>query len=144
MVAPLVTPVNRAMRRRRLFLSVGLLMLLAVAGLSAALLLQRRYTINQESFERLGLGMKREDVVQLLGGTPGDFTSARTKTLLFISSHAIVVPLGAEAWHGDRGGDYEVIWVVFDAQGRILDKGYDSIRLRPASLIEQMRSWLRL
>jgi hypothetical protein len=132
--------------RRRLLLSLGLLTLLGMLGPTALVLLRPRPAISKANFERLRLGMGLEEVVQLLGGPADDYTSTRTKELLLLHSpsHVVVIPPGARIWEGDEGGDYEFIWVVVDEQERVQDKGYDSIRLRPASLLERVRSWFGL
>jgi hypothetical protein len=132
--------------RRRLLFSLGLLVLLGALGLSFLVLLWPRPGISKANFERLRMGMGLEEVVQLLGGPADDYTSTKTKDLLLLysPSHGVVIPPGAKIWEGDEGGDYEFIWVVVDEQGRVQDKGYDSIRLRPVSVLERVRSWFGL
>jgi hypothetical protein len=117
--------------RRRLLLSLVLLVALAVAGVGVvAWLAGPKHRINRESLSQIQRGMTLQEVKDLLGGPPGDY-----------SRSALVV----RYWPGPQwiGEDF-AIQVWFDRQGRV----YAATEITPSrysvSILDKIRHRLGL
>ena len=67
---------------------------------------------NRQRFERVGPGMVREELIAIVGGSPGDYRTDRSR---FSVSHHSLWVLGAEEWISDDA----FLSVTYDARGRV-------------------------
>ena len=130
------------MTRRRLL--AGVVVALAVAVLVPAALrfragaqrLARGRLIDWDNFDRIDVGMTRQEVESILGGPPGDFT---TRRMLFFSARTGRAA-SWELWAADRGQ----IEVEFDEADIVQAKYFaEGVPVPLPSFTEQARDWLR-
>ena len=79
--------------------------------------------VTKRSFDQVKVGMKKAEVEKILGA-PGWYISERTKQKAFVSSFIWFIPKNALSWVGDRFGECENIWIVFDGNGCVMNKEY--------------------
>jgi hypothetical protein len=122
--------------RRRLLLSLGLLLL--VGGLGLALVLWftiERAGVTRANFERVKQEMSRADVEVLFGGTAQEVSPGGRNWSILGNGPPTVHPRTI------YGGDGGAAVITFDRQGRVVSKEwYDS----PESFLNRVRRWLRL
>jgi hypothetical protein len=63
-------------RQKRVWLWLGLLVTLATAGIAGVEILWPRSPINQENFEKIQMGMSLQEVQDIFGRPPGDYSTA--------------------------------------------------------------------
>jgi hypothetical protein len=124
------------MRGCRFFL--GILVgspLLVLLGVSLALVSDAG-KVSRARFERVEKGMSFSQVVHIVGGEPGDFTSVPCVPL----RHGVIT-WGCEDWLCDEGG----LQVCFDDTGRAVDiVVYDVWAWGPPTVLERLRRWFGL
>ncbi len=130
------------MRRKRVVIAVGLILVAVVAAGVAMRLrpedprLARSRLIDQEHCDRIKEGMSRAEVEAILGGPPGDFA---TKRMHYAVVYIDGTPLD-KRWYGNEG----VIEVQFDYGGKVGRALFEPGReLPPRFLPERVRAWLR-
>jgi hypothetical protein len=114
-----------------------------------------RSQITKENFERIKLGVHLTEVEKLLGGPPGTYSRAR-----LVADHRPEDPdIDPEGWgealltlrlsHLKRApvkvwvGDWGLINVSFDGDGRVTGKGFWSLHPKSESVLGRLRRWLR-
>jgi hypothetical protein len=140
-------------RRKRILLTVGLLVVAAVAVGSALSIALPRPRINLGSYQRINAGMDRSAVEDIIGCPPGDYSAAPGRTVagagerqtemymdLILRDIAADDPWRPEvAWWSDAGG--LLIW--FNSRGQVVGKQLYPTR-PTGTLIDRVRRWLGL
>lgn len=132
--------------KKRLLLRLGLLGLLAFVCLWLFLWWTApNHRINQSYADQIRKGMTEDEVIQLLGLPPGDYTGARKMHARKLRE-AIVIELDQVArvrgctyreWLTDEGA----LFVVFAKNGEVACSYYEKY---PNSLLETCRDLLRI
>jgi hypothetical protein len=86
----------------------------------------RRHRINREGFERITEGMTRQEVEDILGRPPGDYTVRREGPFILLHPPAGVNWSSQEHWISDDG------WMVvtfdpFDGAGPVVEKEFSPV-----------------
>jgi hypothetical protein len=111
-----------------------------VLGLTACLaglfILRPGGSISEESYQKIQVGMTRQDVESTLGGRARQ--EVQTSAL---SSVKRFVPVGTEEWWGEDG----IVSVKFDAADKVGEKSFEhhATWVERPSLAEIIRSWWR-
>jgi hypothetical protein len=90
--------------------------------------------VTRANFLRIQEGMHRTEVVELLGGPPGDYRSPTRGSILLAADAG---EGNAETWIGEGG----VVGVTFDANGRVIDKSISDVD-DEGSWFEEFFEWL--
>lgn len=127
------------MRRRRLVLFTLASALVSLALLFADAQFQRRVRIDRGSFDAIQTGMTEGELVQLIGGPPGDYRTGEVEYILDGFEPGDTSREGSRLcrWVGDRG----IINVVV-ADGRMVSATFYTGRRQPLSLLSNL--WRRL
>lgn len=134
------------MRGRYLFCGASALIVLLLA-VSVTWSLLPRSPINQETFDRIDIGMTEEEVVAIIGRSPGNYatgdlvfddppgTKDNTNVIFYLVGVKIRKEWGihSEYWVGDQA----IIVVGFDSDRRVTEKSIRRVRLRSESLFQK-------
>ena len=91
--------------------------------------------INRESFEKIKLGMSMEEVKELLGGPPGIYRAA-VRDVAYPNMEITIPPDSVQkVWEGNWG----LIWLAFDPNGRVTAMRYYDVQSRPVSAFDLLR-----
>src|SRR5262249_2776975 len=122
------------MTRRRLL--CGLLLLSVVlACFGGWLWMASGPRVTRERFKLVKEGMSREEVIQIVGGAPGDYSRGQVS----INRHSI--PSQHETWLCEDG----LLFVRFDDADKAIDVLiHDVVKSGPPTLTERIRRWLGL
>jgi hypothetical protein len=138
-------------RRTRHLLSLSLPVLVALAA--AAWLLWPRTAITRENFDRIEVGMTLAEVEAILGGPPreeatGPFVprDGDPDSVWITHEFMVIIGPGAPAFPADRGWAAHslLVWVTFDAEGRVSAKNCLPVRRATEPLLDRLRRWLGL
>jgi hypothetical protein len=132
--------------RKRFLLLAGV----AVVATAAALIALQLHALDQrrarsgligpENFDRITVGMRRDEVEGILGGPPGHFT---TTDVGFFYPEGRSFGGKEEGWEYWSGDQWE-IEVVFDEQGGVRTRALqESSFLPPQSLFGHVQAWFR-
>ena len=135
-------------RRKRVLLWVGLLVVLAGAGLGLlAWLLPSDRHIIRESYDAIGPSMTVLEVEMLLGGPAGDYTHGQYMVANLSGNHAEfdieVYEITAKrnrSWIGSQG----LVQVSFDEHDKIAVKSFFPVVPTDETLLDRLRRWLGL
>src|SRR5262249_54577597 len=106
------------------FVLLGLFLLVLLAA-SAVFLARRSSRDPKTRFERIVFGMTEDEVIELLGGSPGDHRTWNPSGYQGDVDHTLVTlgkngPYRDCRWHFDQG----LIIAIFDRDGRLVDKSW--------------------
>lgn len=128
-------------RRRTLILAASCTV---ICMLLAWLFFPRSGRINRAGFERIEEGMTRQEVEEILGSAPGDFTVVKNPMAPLVTW---LRPLDAKNWPWERQqwlSDAGEIEVTFDCEGKVIHKYFDDMQSQPnrtaLEVIERFRS----
>jgi hypothetical protein len=124
------------MTKKRRFLWFGMVIGLVLAACFVLRPGVPKHNINLASFEKIKKGMTLAEVEAILGVAAGDYATEPTTS----HCNGWWGP-GDKEWVGDEG----VISVWFDPQGKIMDKDFSPVSLRPGlNWFERLQMWLGL
>src|SRR5260370_22550807 len=107
------------MKRRLIWLTLTMV-LVAMAGFVVFLAVTRD-PINEANYDKIQIGMAKKEVIAILG--------RKGKPELILGGDKI---FRGEAWYGNK----ERIQVVFDDQGRVIDKEIREIRVGTENIFD--------
>jgi hypothetical protein len=96
-----------------------------------------RHHVNREGFERIQVGMHINEVQQILGGPPGDYSTgpAECDTILIVTGESVGT---RKSWLGDEGR----LNIWFDNHEMVTDKLlFTGRRVGETSLLNRLRQW---
>jgi len=131
-------------KRRLLWLAYAACVLLAVFW--GVRLLTPRHRINQESFEKIQVGMTLEEVAEIVGAPPGAYA---TGPFLLCRSSWKNCPEISGSLGGDQEwiGDEVALAVWLDSQKRVTQVQFGDvvpIGIRQETFFDKARAWLGL
>ena len=134
--------------RQRMLLMLGLLVCLGIGGLVLwSWVTAPAHRIDRRTFLRIRLGMKKQEVYDLVGGPPGNFSTGPTICVDGSVEHAVDPAAAAkvETWECDT----DSIHVYFDDEGTVVGREWGEQVLRsdagnPFAFVRGgLRHWLR-
>jgi hypothetical protein len=122
------------MKRKWVVFAVLLVGLVATVAL-VLLARQSPVRITQESFDRIAVGMMEQEVEEIIGGPPGDYSP-------FLPTWTRVVEVAGDN-HQSWVGEELIIHVGFDSDGRVVDKGEGFILeyMPKPTWVDRVRTW---
>jgi hypothetical protein len=97
----------------------------------------RNQRIDREHFQRIKLGMRQEDIEEILGGPPGDYRTPVEEHLTVGGLFFEVSRERKERWKGDKG----VIAVTFDEEETVCCLDFSPSETVPPSVLWQFLNW---
>jgi hypothetical protein len=101
-------------RTQLVCISLAAIVVLAAVALSAVR--PRHVTASKRDFDRIEIGMSREQVEQILGSRPGDYRTAKPD----LEASSNIYFQHWDQWQGDEG----TILVFLDGNGRVREREF--------------------
>ena len=133
--------------RRRTLVTLGLLVSLGIGLVLWTWMADPGHRIDRQSFLRIRLGMRQQDVLDLVGCPPGDYRTGPTICVDSSVEHAVDPATAAkvETWQCDT----DTVHVYYDAAGAVVGREWgelivENLKRNPFALARGgIRHWLR-